>query len=90
MKDKNNAYGGWIIEDDKISNYPVYVNNAVSANTVLVGVGSDIAVTDFRGLGMIIDPYTYSTKQSLRVTAWISFDMVLRREKAWTKIELAP
>lgn len=88
MKDDKNAYGGWVIEDDRIGNYPVYVNNAVSANTVLVGVGSDIAVTDFRGLGMIIDPYTYSTKQSLRVTAWISFDMVLRREKAWTKIVL--
>ena len=90
MKDANNAYGGWVIEDDRIGNYPVYVNNAISGNTVLVGVGSDIAITDFRALGMIVDPYTYSTKQSLRVTAWMSFDMCLRRLKSWTKIELVP
>ena len=88
MKDANNAYGGWIIEDDKIGNYPVYVNNAISANTVLVGVGSYIAITDFRGLNLLIDPYKYSTKQSICVIASMSFDMCLRRLKSWTKITL--
>ena len=88
MKDTANCMGGWIIEDDKIGGYPVYVNNAVSANTVLVVVGEYIAVSDFKGIGLLVDPYTYSNKQALKVTAWAAFDMVLRNLGAATKITL--
>lgn len=89
VKNKDNCIAGFIIDDDdKIGKYPVYVNNAVSANTVLVGCGEYIAVSDFKGIGLIVDPYYYSTKQALRITAWASFDMVLRNLGAWTKVVL--
>ena len=89
MKDTNNCFAGFIIgDDDRIGKYPVYVNNALEANTVLVGCGEYIAVTDFRGLGILIDPYKYSTKQAICVIAWMSFDSVLRNLGAWTKITL--
>lgn len=89
MKDTNNCFAGFIIgDDDRIGKYPVFVNNAVSANTILVVCGEYIAVSDFQGIGILVDPYTLSKKQALKVTAWAAFDMVLRNLGAATKVVL--
>ena len=46
-KNKDNCLAGFIIEDDKIEKYPVYVNNKLADNVVLVGDFTQVAVADF-------------------------------------------
>jgi HK97 family phage major capsid protein len=46
-KDKDNCLAGFIIEDDKIKNYPVFVNNKLADDVVLVGDFGEVAVADF-------------------------------------------
>ena len=46
-KNKDNCMAGFVIENDKIGNYPVYVNNAITGKTVLVGDFGEVAVADF-------------------------------------------
>ena len=47
MKEAGNCMAGFVIEDDKIKNYPVYVNNKLADDVVLVGDFGEVAVADF-------------------------------------------
>ena len=86
MKDANNCFAGFVIEDDKIKNYPVYVNNAITGDVVLVGDFGEVAVSDFQGLKLKVDDITYIKRQAIQVVAIKSFDCVVRRTGAFTKI----
>lgn len=89
MKNKDNCFAGFIIDDgDKIGNYPVFVNNAMPANTILVGDFTQVAVADFQGLKLKIDDITYIKKQAVQVIAIKAFDVAVRRTGAFTKIVL--
>lgn len=87
-KNKDNCMAGFVIENDKIGNYPVYVNNAITGNVVLVGDFGEVAVADFEGLKLKIDDITYIKKQAVQVVAIKAFDVAVRRTGAFTKITL--
>lgn len=87
-KNKDNCMAGFVIENDKIGNYPVYVNNAITGNVVLVGDFGEVAVADFEGLKLKVDDITYIKKQAVQVVAVKAFDVAVRRTGAFTKITL--
>lgn len=87
-KNKDNCMAGFVIENDKIGNYPVYVNNAITGATILVGDFGEVAVADFEGLKLKVDDITYIKKQAVQVVAIKSFDVAVRRTGAFTKITL--
>ena len=87
-KNKDNCMAGFVIENDKIGNYPVYVNNAITGNVVLVGDFGEVAVADFQGLKLKVDDITYIKQNAIQIVAIKSFDTVVRRLGAFTKITL--
>lgn len=91
-KNKDNCMAGFIIENDKIGNYPVYVNNAITAedgkDIVLVGDFGEVAVADFEGLKLKVDDITYIKQNAIQIVAIKAFDCVVRRTGAFTKITL--
>ena len=88
MKKDGNCMAGFVIEDDKIKNYPVYVNNAITGQTVLVGDFGEVAVADFEGLKLKVDDITLIKRQAVQIIAIKAFDTVVRRTGAFTKITL--
>ena len=89
MKDAGNCMAGFVIEDDKIKNYPVFVNNKMPAKTILVGDFGEVAVADFEGLKLKVDDITYIKQQAIQIVAIKCFDCVVRRPGAFAKITLA-
>ena len=87
-KNKDNCMAGFVIENDKIGTYPVYVNNAITGSTILVGDFGQVAVSDFQGLKLKVDDITYIKKQAIQVVAIKAFDVAVRRLGAFTKITL--
>lgn len=79
---------GFVCEDDKIKNFPVYVNNKMPANTILLGDFSQVAVADFEGLKLKVDDITYIKQQAIQIVAIKCFDCVVRRPGAFTKLTL--
>lgn len=88
MKNDKNCYAGFVIENDKIGNYPVYVNNALTGKTILVGDFGEVAVADFQGLKLKVDDITYIKKNAIQIVAIKAFDVAVRRTGAFTKITL--
>ena len=88
MKKDGNCMAGFVIENDKIKNYPVYVNNAITGNVVLVGDFGEVAVADFEGLKLKVDDITLIKRQAVQIIAIKAFDTVVRRTGAFTKITL--
>ena len=87
-KNKDNCMAGFVIENDKIGTYPVYVNNAITGSTILVGDFGEVAVADFQGLKLKVDDITYIKKQAIQIVAIKAFDVAIRRLGAFTKITL--
>ena len=79
---------GFICEDDKIKNFPVYVNNSIPSGTILLGDFGEVAVADFEGLKMKVDDITYIKQGAIHIVATKAFDCVVRRPGAFTKITL--
>ena len=46
-KNINNCMAGFICENDRIKNFPVFVNNSMPENTILLGDFGEVAVADF-------------------------------------------
>lgn len=92
MKNDKNCFAGFVIENDKIGNYPVYVNNAITAedgkDIVLVGDFGEVAVADFEGLKLKVDDITYIKQNAIQIVAIKAFDCVVRRTGAFTKITI--
>ena len=87
-KNKDNCLAGFVIENDKIGTYPVYVNNAITGKTILVGDFGEVAVADFEGLKLKVDDITYIKQNAIQIVAIKAFDTVVRRTGAFTKITL--
>ena len=87
-KNKDNCLAGFVIENDKIGTYPVYVNNAITGNVILVGDFGEVAVADFQGLKLKVDDITYIKQNAIQIVAIKAFDTVVRRTGAFTKITL--
>lgn len=86
---QNGFIYGFICEDDKIKNFPVYVNNKIPARTIILGDFNQLVVTDFDGLHIMIDPYTGMSKQIIKIAGWMSMDCVVQRPEAFTIITRA-
>lgn len=83
LKDSN-GFAGYLCEDDKIKGYPVFVNNALDDNTVILGNFEEVIVTDFDGLYMKVDDITYIKKGAVQVIVTSAFDTILRRPRSFT------
>jgi HK97 family phage major capsid protein len=73
------GYGGYLCEDNKIKGFPVFVNNALDDNTVILGNFEQIVVADFDGLFIKVDDITYIKKGAVQVIATAAFDSLVRR-----------
>ena len=93
MKKDGNCMAGFVIEDDKIKTYPVYVNNAIQPedgkDVILVGDFGEVAVADFQGLKLKVDDISLIKRNAIQVVAIKCFDCVVRRNGAFTKITLS-
>ena len=78
LKD-NAGYGGYLCEDNKMKGFPVYVNNALDDNTVILGNFEQVVVADFDGLFIKVDDITYIKKGAVQVIATQAFDALVRR-----------
>lgn len=88
-KNKDNCMAGFICENDMIKNFPVYVNNSLPANTILLGDFGEVAVADFEGLKLKVDDITYIKQGAIQIVATKAFDCVVRRPGAFCKVVLA-
>ena len=88
-KNKDNCMAGFICENDMIKNFPVYVNNSLPANTILLGDFGEVAVADFQGLKLKVDDITYIKQGAIQIVATKAFDCVVRRPGAFCKVVLA-
>lgn len=83
LKDAN-GFAGYLCEDDKIKNMPVYVNNALGDDEIILGAFENVAVADFDAIQLKVDDITLAKKQAIQVIASNAFDVVIRRPKAFT------
>lgn len=83
LKDAN-GFEGYICTDDKIKNMPVYVNNALGDDEIILGAFENVAVADFDAIQLKVDDITLAKKQAIQVIASNAFDVVIRRPKAFT------
>ena len=80
---------GFICENDKIKNFPVYVNNVIPDNKIILGDFNELVVCDFEGLEILADPYTGLANNQVRVAGWMQMDSTVQRPKAFTVITKA-
>lgn len=78
LKD-NAGYGGYLCEDNKIKGFPVFVNNALDDDTIILGNFNEVVVADFDGLYLKVDDITYIKKGAVQVIATAAFDALIRR-----------
>lgn len=83
LKD-DNGFAGYLCEDDLIKGIPVYVNNALDDNTVILGQFDKLVVADFDGIMIKVDDITYIKKGAVQVIATTAFDSTLRNPGAFT------
>lgn len=84
LKDDTTGYGGFLCEDDKIKNMPVFVNNALGDDEIILGAFDNVAVADFDAIQLKVDDISLAKKQAIQVIASNAFDVVIRRPKAFT------
>ena len=64
-----------VSQDNKMNGYPVVVTNQVTANYVYFGDFSQAILGYWGTLDLLVDPFTASTTGTIRVTAFVSFDV---------------
>lgn len=79
-----NGMEGYLCEDDKIKNIPVFINNALDDDTIILGAFENVAVADFDAIQLKVDDITLAKKQAIQVIASNAFDVAVRRPKAFT------
>lgn len=76
--------GGTIWEqDNKINGYKVAVTNMIQTGDVFLGNFADFIVGMFGGLEILVDPYTYSNKGGVQITAFQDIDYGARHEESF-------
>lgn len=83
LKDANGMQG-YLCENDKIKDMPVFVNNALGDDEIILGAFENVAVADFDAIQLKVDDITLAKKQAIQVIASNAFDVVIRRPKAFT------
>lgn len=73
------GYGGYLCEDNKIKGFPVFVNNALDDDTIILGNFNEVVVADFDGLYLKVDDISYIKKGAVQVIATAAFDALIRR-----------
>lgn len=94
LKGTQRANGlGFIMENGKANNYDVLTTNGIpevgtttKTSTILFGDGRQIMVGTWGVLELILDPYTQSTKGQSVITAFLSYDVAVKRPQAFCAI----
>ena len=79
LKDSTTGYGGFLCEDNKIKGYPVFINNALTDDQIILGNFNEVVVADFDGIFIKVDDITYIKKGAVQVIATAAFDCLVRR-----------
>lgn len=77
-------------EGNRLNRYPAYVSNNVPSNltkgtasgtcsAVIFGNWSELLIGLWGGLDLLVDPYTHSDRGRVRITAFMSADISVRR-----------
>lgn len=74
--------GKYLLEEDTLNGYPVYVTNSVSAsagagssgNLLVFGNWADLCITQWGGFDITIDPYTVAHEGQVRIVVNAYFD----------------
>ena len=72
---KSTGVSGYIWEsDNKVNGYKALVTNQIADGDVFLGNFADLILGMFGGLELIVDPYTYSNKGGVQITAFQDVD----------------
>lgn len=71
-------------DDRKLIGYPVYICNALDDDEIVLGDFSELLVANFDGLMLKVDDITYIKKQAIQIIAYESFDVLVRKPKAFS------
>lgn len=83
----------WAEGSTPLNGYPVWVTNQVSSaltkgssstcSAIFFGNWADLVIGMWGGLDILVDPYTYSTSGTVRVTALQDIDIAVRRAESF-------
>ena len=80
------AGADFIINDaGNIGRYPAQMSNQVQTNDVFAGVFSDMILSIWSGLDIVVDPYTQSAKGQVIYTVMQDIDWVCRRAASFAR-----
>ena len=65
-------------DNDTINGYPAVMTNNLSGNKVLFGNFDDVLCLDWDGIDIVADPYSAAAARQIKVTIFISTDVVVR------------
>jgi len=65
----------YLCENNQMNGYPVVVSKQITDSYVFFGDFSQAMLAYWGGLDILVDPYTNSTKGTVRVTAFVTFDV---------------
>lgn len=69
--------------DSTIEGYEVVMSNLCNANKIYFGNWSDMILAFWSGVDMVVDPYTYSAKGAIQVSAFQDCDVLIRHPESF-------
>lgn len=78
-----NAGGAIWEQGNNINGYKAVVTNVIEDGDVFMGNFADFIVGLFGGLELLVDPYTYSNKGAIQITAFQDVDYGARHEESF-------
>lgn len=70
-------------KDGNVEGYPVIMSGLCNAKKIYFGAWSNILMAFWSGVDMIVDPYTFSSKNALQLSAFQDVDVLVRHPEAF-------
>lgn len=83
--DKGTDTGKYLMEGNEVNGYPVISTSAVAGKGVIFGNFADLAIGQWGGIDLTVDPYTQAAKGKVRLVINAYFDAKPRRTEAFVK-----
>ena len=75
--------GGTIWENDSMNGYQTMITNQITSGDVFFGNFADFIIGLWGGLEIVVDPYSNSTRGSLRIVCMQDVDFAVRRAQSF-------